>query len=674
MMPRVVCLALALAVAAPLAAQEPANLADLAQLLGLEDRREFDVAVLRRASQHPDSTVRRRAAMTLGRIGDRGGVPLLLELLQDRDSLVRLEALFALGEIGDPAAAPELIRQVALPQTAGLDGVELVTALAKIGGPAADTAIARLLQRFPAAPEGTDVVAAAALQETWRLGPRSAAAARLPEYVRSASGAWRRNALWAATRIRLAAAAPLLVQAAGDADPLSRSYVARGLTAPAADSAALARAVFTAALRTLVNDEEAAVRVNALRALATYADSGLAGLAAPRLADRDPGVAIQAATTLGALGGLRAAADLAERVPSAATYGMRRALIIALARADGARAVSLAQPWRTDEDWRYRVLLADVTAAAGVPAARDSLVAMLGNDDARVVAAVLGALAQATRRGDSVALAQAGRLLAHDDMGVRAAAIGIVARERTVAVAPLLVEAYRRADTDTDNDARLAAVDGLADVAEESPAGRAEVERLFLGGVPRSPHYLVRKAAATRFGEPAVRRRWGALLPVETGRNDEEYRELVRRYLAPGAAVPQVTIDTERGNLVLQLYAWDAPMTVDNFLRLVDRRFFDNGRWHRVVPNFVIQDGDPRGDGIGGPGTTIRDEINRRRYDRGAVGMALAGPDTGGSQFFITHSPQPHLDGGYTVFGHLVAGWNVLDQVVQGDRIRRIIR
>jgi cyclophilin family peptidyl-prolyl cis-trans isomerase len=113
---------------------------------------------------------------------------------------------------------------------------------------------------------------------------------------------------------------------------------------------------------------------------------------------------------------------------------------------------------------------------------------------------------------------------------------------------------------------------------------------------------------------------------------------------------------------------------VDNFLHLVDRRYFDNGRWHRVVPNFVIQDGDPRGDGSGGPGTTIRDEINRRRYDAGTVGMALSGPDTGGSQFFITHSPQPHLDGGYTVFGRLVSGWDVLGLVVQGDRIRRIFR
>ena len=88
-----------------------------------------------------------------------------------------------------------------------------------------------------------------------------------------------------------------------------------------------------------------------------------------------------------------------------------------------------------------------------------------------------------------------------------------------------------------------------------------------------------------------------------------------------------------------------------------------------MVPDFVVQAGDPRGDGYGGPGYTIRDEIGRLRYGRGVMGMALAGPDTGGSQFFITLSPQPHLDGGYTAFGEVVAGDDVLDRIEADDRI-----
>ncbi len=113
-------------------------------------------------------------------------------------------------------------------------------------------------------------------------------------------------------------------------------------------------------------------------------------------------------------------------------------------------------------------------------------------------------------------------------------------------------------------------------------------------------------------------------------------------------------------------------MTVDNFIRLVRSGFYNGLAFVRVVPNFVIQGGDPRGDQNGGPGYQIRDEINLRKYETGAVGMALSGKDTGGSQFFITHSPQPHLDGGYTVFGKVLEGMDVVNHIARGDRIEHV--
>ena len=116
----------------------------------------------------------------------------------------------------------------------------------------------------------------------------------------------------------------------------------------------------------------------------------------------------------------------------------------------------------------------------------------------------------------------------------------------------------------------------------------------------------------------------------------------------------------------------DAPLTVQNFMTLARKGFFNGVAIHRVVPDFVVQDGDPRGDGEGGPGYTIRDEINQRPYLRGTVGMALDWEDTGGSQFFVTHSPQPHLDARYTVFGQVVNGMDVVDQILPSDVIRRV--
>jgi len=135
----------------------------------------------------------------------------------------------------------------------------------------------------------------------------------------------------------------------------------------------------------------------------------------------------------------------------------------------------------------------------------------------------------------------------------------------------------------------------------------------------------------------------------------------------------QAVVDTTKGPFTVELLPGEAPLNVDNFVQLANRGYFNGFTFHRVVPNFVVQDGDPRGDGNGGPGYQIRCEINEVPYDRAAVGMALSGKDTGGSQWFVTHSPQPHLDGGYTVFGHVVAGMEVVDRIVRGDVIRSIV-
>jgi cyclophilin family peptidyl-prolyl cis-trans isomerase len=153
--------------------------------------------------------------------------------------------------------------------------------------------------------------------------------------------------------------------------------------------------------------------------------------------------------------------------------------------------------------------------------------------------------------------------------------------------------------------------------------------------------------------------------PYELGRGLDYYRSV----LDQTAERRRVEVVTDRGTLVVELACPEAPLTCLSFLQLARQGYFDGLAFHRVVPDFVAQGGDPRGDGWGGPGYALRDEINRLRYRRGALGMALSGPDTGGSQFFFTLSPQPHLDGGFTVFGRVIDGEAVLDLLRQGDRI-----
>jgi peptidyl-prolyl cis-trans isomerase B (cyclophilin B) len=129
------------------------------------------------------------------------------------------------------------------------------------------------------------------------------------------------------------------------------------------------------------------------------------------------------------------------------------------------------------------------------------------------------------------------------------------------------------------------------------------------------------------------------------------------------------TIETDRGTIELELYAQHAPNTVNNFCFLAEEGFYDGVSFHRVIPNFMIQGGDPTGTGSGGPGYKFADEVygNPLKHETGVISMANAGPGTNGSQFFITHSPQPHLNGKHTVFGKVTSGMDVVNAIAQGD-------
>ena len=132
------------------------------------------------------------------------------------------------------------------------------------------------------------------------------------------------------------------------------------------------------------------------------------------------------------------------------------------------------------------------------------------------------------------------------------------------------------------------------------------------------------------------------------------------------------TIETEKGNIVLELFAGDVPVTVNNFVFLAREGFYDGTIFHRVIPGFMAQGGDPTGTGMGGPGYQFADEFTRHTHETGTLSMANAGPDTNGSQFFITYAPQPHLDGHHSVFGQLTDGMDVLKSIQNGDSIVRI--
>jgi cyclophilin family peptidyl-prolyl cis-trans isomerase len=127
------------------------------------------------------------------------------------------------------------------------------------------------------------------------------------------------------------------------------------------------------------------------------------------------------------------------------------------------------------------------------------------------------------------------------------------------------------------------------------------------------------------------------------------------------------TIETAKGEIVLELFAQDAPKTVNNFVKLARKGFYDGTTFHRVIPGFMAQGGDPTGSGSGGPGYKFEDEINSRKIATGTLAMANSGPNTNGSQFFITYAPTPWLDGKHTVFGIVTKGMDVLNRLTPRD-------
>ena len=163
--------------------------------------------------------------------------------------------------------------------------------------------------------------------------------------------------------------------------------------------------------------------------------------------------------------------------------------------------------------------------------------------------------------------------------------------------------------------------------------------------------------------------------PVTNGDLPTAIPELIgpKKYSGPPPILIDVnkkyiaTIVTEKGDIVVELFAKDAPKTVNNFVFLAREGFYDDVTFHRVIPGFMAQGGDPTGTGAGGPGYQFEDELNQHSHATGVISMANSGPNTNGSQFFITYSPQPGLDGKHTVFGRVIEGMTVLNRITPRD-------
>jgi cyclophilin family peptidyl-prolyl cis-trans isomerase/HEAT repeat protein len=609
-----------------------------------------------------EARVRRRAALAIGRVGLSEGIEPLTKLLGDDEIEVKQMAAFALGLIGDASARPALLEALKSPQPI-LQG-RAAEALGQIGNKADGAAISAMVQTHVRAgvlngvmpdemgyPLGQPIEATRlGIYALTRLGDYDSLAAAVLANGKPVSTWW--PIAYALQRVGDPRAAPALTGLLATPGRFTAAFAARGLgTAKATEAAA--------ALRRIVTEQKLpqAVIVQSIRALAAMRDtasqSALRTVVLNRSADAT--VRGEAMTALAAVV-TESSTDLLLDLASNPTPAIRGAALGALARVEPDVFISTLASLDTDRDWTVRVALANALGSLPADRALPRLTMMLQDTDRRVVPAVLGALASTKASGADRLLLE--RLKAPDVVIRGAAATALGDLKATSAVQPL-VEAYRSGASDPEYVARASVLSALAKI---DPAAA----RPILMEALKDRDWAVRIRAAELLGQQKVTE-----LPVRPAAaapaNTREFQTVVAPRYSPHAY-----IETEKGKIEIELAVVDAPLTTANFMTLARKGFFNGIAFHRIVPDFVVQGGDPRGDGEGGPGYAIRDEINQRPYLRGTVGMALDWKDTGGSQFFITHSPQPHLDARYTVFGHVVAGMDVVDRLVPWDVIKSV--
>jgi cyclophilin family peptidyl-prolyl cis-trans isomerase/HEAT repeat protein len=649
-----------------------------AQLLAMTDTRQLDTALVDRllASQSPP--LRAAAALAIGQIGvEQGGrgAQRLRALLRDADPNVAGKAAYALGLLRDLASITSLTDALrASPEVAR----EAAWSLGEIGAPSGNAVTTALRSTHD---DGTTIqllLASAKLRPAPLAEIRPYFRANNPSVVWAAAYAVARQRAPAGLRdlISLAATSiarqPVLTPGHGVApydDPQGgaafiRAEIARALTKGAAGDSLGPTAV--GVLTRLASDADPRVRINAVRSLGTYgAPAKTTIVHAAR--DRDANVRVAAAQSLGTV--LAPTDSGFAAVWTADTSIVYRSSLLASATRAGLRPPQL-ESWAKSPDWHLR---AAVAAAAGDTLDRTFALSrtmpLLADPDPRVRETAYGAIAPpaSMRLEENVHTVLVGGLQ-DPDFYVRATVLTALNDRPSAADLPAVLASYRLASHDSANDARLAALQYVAALWKKDSASVGTDLRAQLAEMKPPADPLERAAGK----DVPFWRRWGAVRA--TARPASWYESVVRSMVVRSlnGKRPHATIRTVRGPIELELFGEDAPITAWNFLSLARSGYYRNTRFHRVVPNFVAQDGDPRDDGNGGPGYAIRDEMNQHRYERGAVGMALSGPDTGGSQYFITHSPQPHHDGHYTVFGRVVHGYDVLDRIVQGDLISRV--
>lgn len=643
--------------------EEPQARAAVTEILTLENSRDTGQR-LRKYARDKDPIIRSRALRALARAQEAGLLPVFRAALEDPEAAVRHEGVLGIGllwEQGDAEALVALYQRE--PEARVRDAI--IEAVGRCCSPSVGVPFLAGLVASPDTLVAFRAGLALGVAGTRKVDTKEAAPALLAA-ARNKGDSVRRGVAYALSRGPADEGARAARQLLKDRDPLTRIYAIRAI-------AKTKRAQLGAEVCDLTRDPDWRVRVEALKAMAPLKAGLLYSLAGLNVDDPNPLVKLTAIETLGELHVDHGLTYLQRILNESEDDVLRSAAIVAKTKIQQDGALPDLKRWKASSNPAIRRACAQAFGQLRSDQGRAFLSEMIGDEDTGVLAEVVSAL---TEYPQLLALADIQVALRSDDIAVLTNAASALGQRRDRTSIAGLCDAFERLKSPSDVEPMVEIAKALGriasptDTAESngvlSPEMKAKAMATLKAGISDTDLNVARAAAEAL--QAIDGRDHGGELPGASGAS--EFPLNLPQITTPPAR--QIRLVTQQGDILFDLFPGAAPNTVANFVKLVEAGYFNGLSFHRVVPGFVTQDGDPRGDGWGGPGYAIRCEYNDLRYETGTVGMALSGKDTGGSQYFITHAPQPHLDGRYTIFGRVTQGMDVVARLMRGDRIDRV--
>lgn len=622
----------------------------LANIVELEDTR-FASDRLVGYLNHDDPEIRARAALALGRIGDFSTTDNLFRLLADSSVDVAATAAFAIGITGRKEYAFRLLEET--PEASP----DILAMAIQSAGRLADST----MTDFPMAVAGflshpDHRVREQAAYALWRAGARSASEQLFAVGQGDPVRAVRVAALYALARIGIADQGDFYMKFLPDSDPFVRMTAIRGLGLRKDDSQTTLAAVG-------LNDRDNSVVSQAISSLTTIGSiNALEFLQNKYEGETDEKLKLQLIESFTRLKSDLILDQVSSEIDSLSSPSFKAAAVVYLATIQGGEALALIDSLLELDNRQVNAAICQALQVIGGEYAKPRLGTLLNDSMPEVRRAAFDALCVI----DPVNVDYYINTVINDtDATVAAQAIDKIGQLKARQFLPQL-KSMMRAQEQLEVDIQRSIAGAAGEFLNPDDVDSLAEEILY--HCLLSKDYLVSKEAADIYKKKLHQDRSEYITRPEGVLSKRELKKFIRKY----SSNPHAIISLSSGEVDMELYPYVAPLTIHNFIQLAREKFYDGLTFHRVVPAFVVQGGDPHGDGWGGPGYYIRCEYSNLPFERGAVGIATSGKDSGGSQFFVMLARAPHLDARYTLFGKVVKGMEHIDKIVRGDIIRSI--